>query len=164
MNRKSRARKALQVTCVVMSGAVATILAGDALASSAMGTITPGFTGAWFDPAQAGHGLFVEVLPDNRFSATWATFTPGGQQAWFTGVGTYSGDTAIVIAVDQLTGGRWIPNFDSSYVVRNAWGTLRFTFTDCNHGRVSFDSIAGYGSGSMSLTRLTLPAGLVCSQ
>jgi len=44
----------------------------------------------------------------------------------------------------------------------NAWGTLTFTFTDCNHGTVNFDSMIGYGTGSMNLTRLTLPAGLSC--
>jgi hypothetical protein len=44
-----------------------------------------------------------------------------------------------------------------------AWGTLTFTFTDCNSGRVDFTStVPGYGNGSMNLTRLTLPDGLTC--
>ena len=55
-----------------------------------------------------------------------------------------------------------IPNFDPTQIVPNPWGTLIFTFSDCNHGRVDFNSIAGYGTGSMSLTRLTQPAGLTC--
>ena len=61
--------------------------------------------------------------------------------------------------VVQPTGGAWLPNFDPARVTNNPWGTLKFTFTDCNHGRVDFDSIRGYGSGSMNLTRLDLPAG-----
>ena len=126
-------------------------------------TIGPGFTGTWYDPAQSGHGLFIEVLPDNRFYAAWFAFNPTGTaQAWFTGVGTYSGNTATITAVEQPTGGRWIPNFDPSQIVRNAWGTLTFTFTDCNHGTVNFDSMIGYGTGSMNLTRLTRPARLTC--
>jgi hypothetical protein len=40
--------------------------------------------------------------------------------------------------------------------------TLTFTFTDCNHGTVDFDSVLGYGAGSMNLTRLTQPASLSC--
>jgi len=125
--------------------------------------IGPGHTGSWYDPAQSGHGLLIEVLSDNRFYAAWFTFNPAGtQQAWFTGAGTYSGNTATITEVEQPTGGRWIPNFDPSQVVRNAWGTLSFTFTDCNHGRVDFNSVAGYGTGSMNLTRLTQPAGLAC--
>jgi hypothetical protein len=129
----------------------------------APGTIGPGFTGAWYDPAQSGHGLFVEVLSESRFYAAWFAFNPTGTaQAWFTGVGTYSGNTATIIAVGQPTGGRWIPNFDPNQIVRNAWGTLTFTFTDCNHGTVDFTSVRGYGAGSMNLTRLTQPAGLIC--
>ena len=125
--------------------------------------IGAGFTGAWYDPAQSGHGLFIEVLSDNRFYASWFAFNPAGtEQSWFTGVGTYSGNTATIASVVMPTGGRWIPNFDPSQIAPNSWGTLTFTFTDCNHGRVDFNSIAGYGTGSMDLTRLTQPAGLAC--
>ena len=77
-------------------------------------------------------------------------------------VGTYDGNTAAITDVELPTGGRWIPNFDRNQIVRDAWGTLTFTFTDCNHGRVDFNSVLGYGTGSMSLTRLTQPAGLRC--
>jgi hypothetical protein len=65
--------------------------------------------------------------------------------------------------VALTTGGRWIPNFDMTKVVNNPWGTLDFTFTDCNSGRVDFASTyPGYGSNHMTLTRLTNPAGLMC--
>jgi plastocyanin len=131
-------------------------------ASSAI-AIGPGFTGAWYDPQQSGHGLFLEVLPENRLLAWWFTFTPdGAQQSWFGGVGTYSGNSATM-AVNLTIGGRWIPNFDRASIVNNPWGTLNFTFTDCNTGRVDFASTyPGYGSNHMDLTRLTLPAGLTC--
>ncbi|HLX29936.1 MAG TPA: kelch repeat-containing protein [Casimicrobiaceae bacterium] len=128
-----------------------------------VGTITAAFTGAWYDPAQSGHGLFVEVLSGNRFQAAWFAFDPSGkQQAWFTGVGTYNGNTATITNVVLPTGGRFIPNFDAAGVMRNPWGSLTFTFTDCNHGRVEFSSVDGYGSGGMNITRLTQPAGLAC--
>jgi hypothetical protein len=144
--------------------------AGPSLASAELyatlppGTIGPGYTGSWYDPSQNGHGIFVEVLPDNRFLAAWFTFNPAAaQQSWFMGVGTYEGNTATVSSVLRTTGGRWIPNFDPSRVTDNPWGTLKFTFTDCTHGKVEFASTAGYGTGSMNLTRLTQPAGLACS-
>jgi plastocyanin len=125
--------------------------------------IGPGITGAWYDPAQNGHGLFVEILPGNRVFVGWFTFNPAGtQQAWFVGTGTYSGNTAIITPVSLPTGGRWIPNFDPGQIVNNFWGTLTFAFSDCNHGTVDFDSVLGYGTGSMNLTRLTQPAGLTC--
>jgi plastocyanin len=126
--------------------------------------IGPGFTGAWYDPAQSGHGLFLEVLKNNSFLAWWFTFNPAGtEQSWFGGVGTYSGSTATITQVIQTTGGRWIPNFDPSKLVQVPWGSFTFTFTDCNNGRVDFNSpVPGYGTGSMTLSRLTLPAGLTC--
>jgi hypothetical protein len=128
-----------------------------------LSAIGAGFTGAWYDPTQSGHGLFIEVLPNNRFFAGWFTFNPAGtQQAWFVGVGTYSGTTATITAVALPTGGRWIPNFDPNQIVNNLWGTLTFSFTDCNHGKVDFNSALGYGTGSMNLTRLTLPPGPSC--
>lgn len=128
--------------------------------------IDSGFTGAWYDPAQSGHGLFVEVLNNNSFLAWWFTFNPAGtQQSWFGGVGTYSGNTATISSVIQTTGGRWIPNFDPSKLTQIPWGTLSFTFTDCNNGWVDFNStVPGYAVGRMTLSRLTLPAGLTCTQ
>jgi hypothetical protein len=126
-------------------------------------SIGPGFTGSWFDPTQSGHGLMLEVLPGNRLLAMWFAFNPAGdQQSWFGGVGTYSGNTATITGATLPSGGRWIPNFNENTIVENPWGTLTFTFTDCNNGRVDFNSVFGYGSGSMNLTRLTLPAGLTC--
>jgi sugar lactone lactonase YvrE len=143
----------------VSTGGTITTIAGN----GATGAIGPSFTGSWYDPAQSGHGLVLEVLPDNNLLAYWFTFNPAGnQQAWFGGVGTYSGNTATISNVEQPTGGRWIPNFNPATIVRNPWGTLTITFTDCNHGKVNFTSVFGYGSGSMDLTRLTQPAGLTC--
>jgi plastocyanin len=125
--------------------------------------ITSGFTGAWYDPNQSGHGIFIEVLPGSQMLAWWFTFNPDGtQQAWFGNVGAIDGDTATIDAI-QTAGGRWIPNFDPANVTQPAWGRLVFTFTDCNHGRVDFtSSVAGYGEGHMDLTRITQPAGLSC--
>jgi hypothetical protein len=146
------------------AGDVSALMSAELYAiAPAPGAIGPGFTGAWYDPAQSGHGIFAQILSDQRFYAAWFAFNPAGtEQAWFAGVGTYSGNTATITAVEQPTGGRWIPNFDPNQIARNAWGTLTFTFTDCNHGTVDFSSVLGYGAGSMNLTRLTQPAGLIC--
>jgi plastocyanin len=126
--------------------------------------ITPGFTGAWYDPTQSGHGILIEVLANNQFLAWWFTFTPDGQQAWFGNSGTIdpATNTGTINAL-QTAGGRWIPNFDPANVTQPPWGTLTFSFTDCDHGRVDFDSsVAGYGTGHMDISRLTHIGGLAC--
>ena len=57
-------------------------------------------------------------------------------------------------------GARFPPNFDATNARQHGWGTLTFSFSDCNHGHVDWNSSApGYGSGGMDLTRLTLPRG-----
>jgi plastocyanin len=126
-------------------------------------SIGPGFTGSWYDPAQSGHGLFLEVLPGNQLVAAWLTFDAAGNQAWFVATGSYSGYTAMLRSVDRPSGGRWIPNFDPARITHNAWGSLVFTFTDCDNGRVDFfSSDPGFGNGGMTLKRLTMPAGVTC--
>jgi sugar lactone lactonase YvrE len=138
-------------------------VAGNGALVDGPAAIGRGISGSWFDPNQSGHGLMIEVLSDNRFLALWFAFNPEGtEQSWFGGVGTYSGNTATITDTTLPTGGTWIPNFDPAKVVRNPWGKLTFTFTDCNHGKVDFNSVYGYGSGSMNLLRLTMPAELSC--
>ena len=119
------------------------------------------FTGTWFDPAQSGHGLFIEVLPNNAMVASWFTFRPEGGQAWFFGSGDIVGDRAVIEAV-YPQGGRFIPNFDPNQVTRPAWGRFTISFSDCNNGRVDYESVAGFGTGTMPLTRLTNVAGVSC--
>jgi plastocyanin len=145
-----------------MVGIVRVVEGGGGGGNPAHVPITSGFTGAWYDPAQAGHGIFLEVLNGNQLLAWWFTFTPDGtQQAWFGNIGPIDGDTATVDAL-QTQGGRWIPNFDPGNVTQPSWGTLTFQFTDCNHGEVTFATSGPYGNGHMDLVRLTQPAGLQC--
>src|SRR5262249_34264365 len=83
--------------------------------------ITSSFSGAWYDPAQSGHGILVEVLPNNQLLAYWFTFNPDGtQQAWFGNVGAIdpATNTATVGAL-QAQGGRWIPNYDPAHVTQS---------------------------------------------
>ena len=125
--------------------------------------IGAGTTGAWYDPQQAGHGLFLEVLSGQRFLAWWFTFDAQGKQAWFGGVGSYSGNRAVINEVYLTEGGRWIPNFNASNVNNRLLGKLRFEFQNCSSGKVEFESTdPNWGVGSMNLTRLSLPEGLSC--
>jgi len=125
-------------------------------------TINASYTGSWFDPAQSGHGLFIEVLPDNQLLAWWFTFSPDGQQSWFGGVGSIVGNR-VNISVIRTTGGRFIPNFNPANVQNQAFGTMALSFTSCRSGRVEFNLPDGYGQGSMNLTRLTIPIGIECT-
>lgn len=128
--------------------------------------IGAGMTGSWFDATQSGQGFSIEVLPGQplRLMASWFVFAPDGGQSWVVGQGPVSGTQAELQALQMTgSGARFPPAFDQANVHAEMWGTLTFTFSDCNHGRVTWaSSVPGYGSGTMYLTRLTLPAGLKC--
>ena len=128
--------------------------------------IGAGMTGTWFDPAQAGHGLVIQVLPTSpkQMLVSWFAFAPDGGQTWITGRGPIEGTRTVLEAFQVVGGGaRFPPNFDAAKVGQVSWGTLAFKFTNCTHGHVWWDSTApGYGSGHLDLVRLTLPAGLEC--
>lgn len=126
--------------------------------------VVPGITGNWYNAAQNGHGFSIEVLNGNQLLAQWYTFAPDGGAIWIVGVGPVSGNTAVLDAYRQVgEGGRFPPHFDPARVHGERWGTLRFAFGDCATGEVAWQSVLpGYASGSMPITRLTMPAGLSC--
>jgi hypothetical protein len=125
-------------------------------------TIGAGFSGNWFDPAQDGHGLQLEVLVGNVVTVFWYTFDASGRQAWFGGVGLAQGNR-VELDVTQPLGGRFPPNFDPSAIQRVAWGHLVLTFDDCNNGRVDYTTgLPDFSSGTMRLVRVTQLAGTTC--
>jgi len=127
-------------------------------------SIGPGMTGHWYDPAQDGQDFSLEVPDGNGKLADWFVFAPDGGPTWIVATGAIAGNTAVLQGFQKAgPGGRFPPGFDAARLQSVPWGTLTVTFTDCNHGQVSWQPIAaGYASGSMPITRLTLPAGLSC--
>ena len=138
----------------------------DAPPSTGAFMIDAGITGTWFDPAQPDQVFMLELLPNGQLLAMWFVYAPQGGQAWIFALGSVSGDHATLQASQAGgSGARFPPNLDSTSVQPTAWGTLTFRFSDCNHGHVDWSStVPGYSSGGMDLTRLTLPAGLQCTQ
>lgn len=129
------------------------------------GLITNGFTGSWVDAGMAGQfGLALEVLRGNLLVVEIYMFAPGGGQAWIGGVGAIEGDHAtVVMSTINGPGGRFGANFDPARVQNTPWGTVTLRFADCNRGSLEWTSdVPGYGSGSIRIVRLTLPAGLAC--
>jgi hypothetical protein len=129
-------------------------------------------SGNWFNADQGGSGFQIEAtntidaasgLP--VMLAIWFTYTPdGSSRNWIYAQGTYDPTKATTTLPAFLSaGGKFPPVTKSSDVTAEPWGTLSFTFTDCNNGVASWNSIVpGYGSGSLSIVRLTNIDGTVC--
>lgn len=147
---------------------VGSISVANAVAATPIG---PGFSGNWADPTpnQSGHGFQIEILPDYGMLAIWFVFDPAGNaQNWVYSQGIYdpTSNTAILPAFLEQ-GGAFPPNFDRTKVSAPEWGSVQFTFSDCNNGTVTWKSNAtsaplGYGDVTFPIQRVTTLAGLAC--
>jgi subtilase family serine protease len=123
-------------------------------------------SGNWYDSSQGGHGFQLELTSVNHgMLAIWFVYTPNGSgQNWIYAQGSFDpSSNSVTLPAILLTGAKFPPQFNSGDVHQTSWGTLTFTFTDCNNGTASWNStVAGYGSGSLPITRLTQIEGTVC--
>lgn len=133
--------------------------------------ITPGFSGNWHDPRanQGGHGLQIEVLPDNGLLVIWFVFDPAGYaQNWIYLQGSYDPATNSAVLPAYLEQrGAFPPHFDASKLTVTPWGLLRLTFTDCDSGTADWTPFTvvgkmGYEATSFPIHRLTHIAGMSC--
>ena len=122
-------------------------------------------SGNWYNPQQAGHGFQLEMATNNVMVAIWFVYAPDvSGQNWIYAQGTYDRTTnSVTLPAIMLTHAKFPPNFVESDVQRTDWGTLTFSFSDCNNGTVTWNSpLQGYGVGSLPITRLTQIAGTTC--
>ncbi len=120
------------------------------------GRIAACTSGAWYDPAQSGHGLYVEVLEGtpSTMLAVWYTYL-NGEQRWLLGTGPVNGDRANLSVITTM-GGKFPPAFNPAEVVQTDWGTMEFEALGSNSARLRWTStVPGFGNGEMPLTRLT---------
>jgi hypothetical protein len=131
--------------------------------------IGAGISGIWRDSANPGHGVILEVLdggPDdapNRLMAYWNVFTPTGNQLNLYGVGDIPNNTTgASVPVVSASGG----NFPPATVLGTTqqFGTLNFSFTDCNTGSMAVaPTRPGYSAVTVPLQRLTSIVDVPCS-
>jgi plastocyanin len=130
-------------------------------------TIGGYMSGNWFDPDQSGHGFQIEAATSNNMVAIWFVYAPdGSSQNWIYAQGSYdSTKNTVTLPAFLSTGAKFPPNFKPTDATATPWGTLTFTFVDCNHGTASWNSTEqGYGQGTLPITRLTQIDGTTCPQ
>ena len=128
--------------------------------------ITKSFTGGWYDPAKNGQGFLLEVIKSNdqkKALTTWFTFDTVGNQYWLIGVGEIE-DQSINFQMLLPEGGKFGDLHNPANMTNTVWGNVKFTFSDCNNGTVSWHPVInGFNSGSMPVTRNTLINNLNCT-
>ena len=121
------------------------------------------YVGAWLDPSHNGEGWVIETLSATQAGVYWFSFTPNGEQAWFLGLGTLTGNRLRIDSMVRSVGTVFGPGFDAGQVNRAPWGTLEFEFSSCNAATVRYTSSQeGYGNGTLNAVRLTTLASATC--
>ncbi len=134
-------------------------LAGSAAAFAGL----PGsISGTWYNPAQSGHGLSLDVLAADRAVAIWHVFDAQGQPLTL----------YIEAQIDgrQLSGQAYAPrgmrfgSFNPAQLQLPVWGQVEIEFASCDRAELSWRSTqAGFSDGRMPLVRLAQVNGRSCT-
>jgi hypothetical protein len=130
--------------------------------------IGAGISGSWYDAANPGQGILLEVIPTtggaDRMNAVWTTYDNGGRQLWLAGTGSIAGNAATV-PMSLTYGGTFPPPGGSANVRTLPFGDVKLTFSDCNNAKLDYaTSVPNLPtSGSVTLSRLTSISGASCA-
>jgi plastocyanin len=130
-------------------------------------TIGGYMSGNWYNSGQGGQGFQIEAATNNNMVAIWFVYAPDGSaQNWIYAQGAYdTTSNTVTLPAIMLTGAKFPPNFKSSDITQMPWGTITFTFSDCNTGTATWaPTMAGYTGGTLPITRLTQIDGTSCPQ
>jgi hypothetical protein len=134
---------------------------------------------AYYDAAHSGEGLMVEIydngdLTTRTFFAAWYTFDPLGLPFWLSAQISFpivnSGGQLINglqnVPTFYVTNGGFAGNFGAKATANN-WGTMNFSFPDCNTIVFSYTGNTGSvqgpsGSGTRTWKRLANINSLSC--
>lgn len=124
--------------------------------------VTSGQSGAWFDPTHDGEGYFLQVINESQAVVFWFSYDKSGDQLWMIGVGNIEGSKIIFPEMLSPHGGKFGPDFDPEDVEYPTWGSLEFDFSTCNAATANYSGPSEFGSGTLSLTRISTLWGLDC--
>lgn len=124
-------------------------------------------SGSWWNAAQSGHGISVEVLDNETMVIYWFDYNPDGSPTFLITVADIDGDTAT--GNTFCYSGMKFGEFDPAFLKEEVWGTTSITFFGCDEASMTYDSVMTYkgdpfGSGTIDLTRLTSIQSLECHE
>jgi hypothetical protein len=142
-------------------------LAGAALAmlvaAPARAALPDGISGAWFNPAQSGHGLSISLVDEARRAVViWHVYDPAGAPLTLYIDGVVQGRE--IVGPAYAPRGMRFGEFDPATVELPEWGEVSLRFDDCRNATLSWDAQAeGYTDGSMAIQPLVSIDSLSCS-
>jgi hypothetical protein len=92
------------------------------------------YVGAWYQPARSGEGCLLSPEGDEGLFALSCYFHHQGEQIWTLGVAELRGEALDFAPVQITRGTGYGSSFDPAQVVREPFGRIRLSLSDCNHG------------------------------
>jgi len=124
-------------------------------------------TGTWTNPNQGGEGIFLQVYDVDGVNRTmafaWFTYDPLGLPFWLYGQTANPfpiGNRTMTATTAYLTGGGFgAPPSGAPGPAVTTWGTVSFSFPDCNTMTITYtgnaDAVNGpTGAGTKTFTRV----------
>lgn len=120
-------------------------------------------SGAWFDPENPGHGIFLEVLKSqenqaDRLTMYWFTFHDS-KPIWVGGVGEVINGEQVTIDLIINSGADFSPNFNAEDVVTEDWGQVTLNFQSPHSVDLKWDTLptqSEFGSGEINYSQLSI--------
>lgn len=147
---------------------IKSLVASTSLALALVGAVhaqlPPGISGSWYNPAQSGHGLSLEILDESHVLGFWYVYDPAGNPIHLYLDGVIDGTT--IESDVYLSRGMRFGSFDRRDHQFRPWGSVTIDFSSCDAAAMRWNASgeagAGYGSGEMPLARLSRIADLPC--
>ena len=137
------------------------ILAALAFTHSAIAGLPGTMSGTWYNPAQSGHGLSLDVLAADRAVAIWHVFDADGQPMTLYIDGRLDG--RLLSGPVYAPKGMRFGSFDPAQLQLPVWGQAAIEFASCNEAQLRWTSTqTGFPAGQMTVVRLTQAAGQSC--
>lgn len=129
--------------------------------------IQPGIGGTWYNPAQDGHGVFINIADSDNGTqvvVSWYHYL-NGEQIYVIGSNSFTpGSQTVTVPVIITSGAQFGDGFNTNDVQRTNWGLLTFRFSSCDQGQMDYSSsLSEFGSGTINLVRLSNTAGAPCT-
>ncbi|MCK7592291.1 peptidylprolyl isomerase [Pseudomarimonas salicorniae] len=124
-------------------------------------------SGSWFDPANSGRGIVLEIASDpedatRRILIAYGYDYRDGAQVWVNGAQPFAvGDHEVTVAMQTASGADFGSAFAPGAVLFDTeWGSLHIRFSSCDLGTFTYTS--RFGDSTQQLTRITTPPGRGC--
>ncbi len=91
------------------------------------------YVGAWYQPERSGEGCVLSLEGDDTLFTLSCYFHHQGEQIWVLGTAELRGEALEFAPVQITRGSGYGADFNPADVVREDFGRIRMSLSDCNH-------------------------------